>query len=350
MPLRVLMWMKSEAAAIPGGHLVQFDRTAEALREAGLSVVTRTSEDWAEAPDIVHGFGLSAGQIGEAKRRGIPVVLSPIYASRSHYRTMARLNGGRETVRSFARQARADLLAALRLRSSWNPSATAAFCAADMLLPNARGEAAAICRELRVRTPMRVIPNGVDVSMFQPGGYAADRDRVVYVGRIEPHKNQLGLIEALRGTGLRLLVVGATHPHHGWYAARCREAASGEPVEFVAQVSQSELPAVYQSGRVHAMPSLFETTGLASLEAALCGASIVSTSAGWAREYFGEFATYCRPLSRESIRGAVQRAWDTGADVRLRERILANYTWQHTAHATLTAYQSVLAHRREARA
>ena len=55
---------------------------------------------------------------------------------------------------------------------------------------------------------------------------------VAYVGRIEPHKNQLGLIRELHGTGVELMIVGDEHPHHPEYVARCRREADSK-VTFV---------------------------------------------------------------------------------------------------------------------
>jgi glycosyltransferase involved in cell wall biosynthesis len=92
---------------------------------------------------------------------------------------------------------------------------------------------------------------------------------------------------------------------------------------------------------VHVMPSWFETTGLVSLEAALAGCNVVSTSRGHAREYLGDLAWYCQPDDPTSIRSAVQAAWNAPARPALRERILSEYTWRHAAIATLMAYDVV---------
>ena len=44
-----------------------------------------------------------------------------------------------------------------------------------------------------------------------------------------------------------------------------------------------------------ALPSWFETPGLAALEAALAGCSVVITPFGSTREYFGDLVEYARP-------------------------------------------------------
>ena len=69
--------MVSNGGAIPGGHLVQFTMTAEALRHLGVDVRTAIADELTDGSvDIVRGFGLNTRQIEETKRQSIPLVLS----------------------------------------------------------------------------------------------------------------------------------------------------------------------------------------------------------------------------------------------------------------------------------
>jgi glycosyltransferase involved in cell wall biosynthesis len=183
------------------------------------------------------------------------------------------------------------------------------------------------------------VPNGADAELFTLDSNSS-RNGVLYVGRIEPHKNQLRLIRALRGTGTSLVIAGPAHPHHVRYVDQCR-AEAGPEVRFLGNVPHDRLPELYRSASVHAMPSMFETTGLTSLEAALCGCGVVSTSRGYVREYFDTLAHYCNPLDLNSIRAAVIAALDDPRPA-LRERILSNFTWKHAALATRAAYLCAL--------
>ena len=59
-----------------------------------------------------------------------------------------------------------------------------AYESADLLLPNAVGEAESIRRDLGVSTPMIPVPNGVDPSSFlEPTNSFEDRRHVLFVGR-----------------------------------------------------------------------------------------------------------------------------------------------------------------------
>lgn len=351
-PLQPLLWMPHESR-VSGGHVVQLEQTARALRRLGIEARTDFSADPdPEGVTLVHGFGLHAPDVHVWHWRGVPVVASTIYWDQRY-----RADGGGRRVgpRAIAGRARrAARFAVAASRGNWSlvdaclayvPDelrVLAAFEAADLLLPNGMGEAAAIRRDLGVSTPMRVVPNGVDPERFAgPPDASRDRDGVLCLGRIEPHKNQLGLIEALRGTDVRLVVAGYDHPDHPRYAAQCRAAGAGW-VDFRGEVSDAEATALLRSARVHVLASWFETTGLVSLEAALAGCNVVSTDRGYAREYLGAHAWYCDPADAASIRRAVTAAIEAPLQTELGAHVLAHFTWDHVGRATAEAYDALM--------
>jgi glycosyltransferase involved in cell wall biosynthesis len=356
-PLRVLLWTPGKATAlIPGGHVVQLEETARALAELGCEVTQSYDRHPSLSDiDIVHGLDLGTEQIKACHQHGLPVVVSTIYwdmdyryngrpvaptlrsvagrLRRSGRFALASLRGGTTLIDECRRELRYDL------------NQVAVFSAADLLLPNAIGEAQSVRNDLDVCTDYRVIPNGVDPSRFTPGeGRFEDRDTVLVVARIEPHKNQLGLLEVLRQTCRHVVIAGFPHRDHPDYVDRCREAADGW-ADVIVEPSTDTLVELYQAARVHVLPSWFETTGLVSLEAALCGCNVVSTDRGYAKEYLGELAWYCNPGEPDTIRAAVEQAWQSPPRPELRDKVLSSYTWKHVAEATVAAYQDALAMR-----
>ena len=302
-----------------------------------------------EDVDLVHGFDLRASHVREARSRGLPVCLSPIYWSKAYRFESVRYHGLVPESLHRARMVTILALAALRGRHvakaealvSWTIETRALYESVDLLLPNSGLEAEELRRELGVTTPVRVIPNGVDPDRFRMPGDGLRREGILYVGRIEPHKNQLGLIEATRGLNSTLTLVGVDHPDHKDYALRVRR-AGGRGVRILGYVPDARLPELYSRAQIHAIPSRFETTGLVSLEAALCGCNIVTTRAGYAREYFEDDAWYCDPYDPHSIREAVVAALSAPPPESLRKRILARYTWEQTALETADAYRELL--------
>ena len=140
-------------------------------------------------------------------------------------------------------------------------------------------------------------------------------DFVLYVGRIEPRKNVLGLVEGVRAAGLPLVVIGDALPGYEGYADDCRRAGRGF-ARWLPRVDHDDpmLASAYAAARVLALPSWFETPGLVALEAALAGTAVVVTPHGCTREYFGDRVGYARPDRPSEIARAVADAWDDGPD------------------------------------
>ncbi len=341
--VNVLIWANQAYDIIPGGHRVQIDRSAEALRCRGVSVTVDSGPGVSlENVDLVHSFSARPEWVRRARQARIPVVVSTIYWNQRYVLGLDKRRSPRQrTIRAVRLMGSAirrgpELTASQLLRPIIDRQLI--FESADLLLPNSMAEAKAIRTELAVSTPAHVVPNGVDHYTFTLPSEPGPRRGVLYVGRIEPHKNQLGLINALAGTQIPLTIVGPVHPHHRGYMDKCRRAA-GPETRFVNALGQDALVALYREAAVHAMPSWFETTGLSSLEACLCGAAVVTTDRGYAHEYFQELAYYCDPSKPRSIRAAIEAALKAGGSAPLRERILRHYTWEHAADATIGGYE-----------
>ncbi|MBF0254774.1 MAG: glycosyltransferase [Candidatus Omnitrophica bacterium] len=164
------------------------------------------------------------------------------------------------------------------------------------------------------------------------------------VGRLEPRKNQLNLIRAVRDAGFpKLIVVGNPVAGFEAYAARCR-AEAGEDVVFLPGIDHESplLASAYHGCDAYALPGWFETPGLVALEAALAGTALAVTEVGSTREYFGSHAAYFDPSSPASMRRALQEALRRGPSTALRQEAARRYTWEAVALQTLEDYKSVL--------
>lgn len=101
------------------------------------------------------------------------------------------------------------------------------------------------------------------------------------------------------------------------------------------------LASAYAAARVFALPSWFETPGLAALEAALAGRAVVVTPFGSTREYFGPLVRYARPDRPEAIVRAVRDAWEHGSDSRLAAHVEGRFLWSVVARKTAEVYDQV---------
>ena len=276
-----------------------------------------------------------------ARTAGVPVVLSPICWFEP--RAIAALAGG--PARRAFDLAKWGLKVVSPRLPSWR---RALLTAADAVLPNSKAEARQLVRLFGLDPrAIHVVPNGVRPE-FAIASATSFRSRygsgdfVLYVGRVEPRKNVLGLIEGLRTTGLPLVVIGEPPPGHEGYARQCRRAGLGF-VRWLGRLDHDDelLGSAYASARVLALPSWFETPGLAALEAALSGCAVVVTPFGCTREYFGDLVAYARPDRPAEIGRAILGAWRDGPHSGLAAHVTSHYLWSHVARLTAEVYDQV---------
>lgn len=358
--MNVLFIARASLHSNRGGDTIQLHKTAEWLEKTGVSVTIRLAgEDIGYSDfDLIHFFNLMrpADILRHARASGKPYVVSPLFVEYSEADRQTRKGVAKLLLRiltpdqvEFGKVAARRLLNGERVVSGeywWRGqrgSIRRILRNAAMLLPNSASENHRLQQRFHSTCPFKIIPNAIDPDLFLLSG--ADNRRepglVVSAARIEGIKNQLNLIRAVNGSGLRLILIGSPALNQRAYYEACRQAA-GPDVTFVGAVTQEELASYYLRAEVHALPSWFETTGLSSLEAAAMGCSIVITEKGDTKEYFGDDAVYCDPASPASIREALYRAAREGPSATLREKIASRYCWQQTADATLQAYRSVL--------
>jgi len=159
------------------------------------------------------------------------------------------------------------------------------------------------------------VPNGAD-ERFKDGDPKEFIDKygiekfVLYAGRIEPRKNQLNFIKAMKGFNSPVVFIGDPVSDYADYYKRCQDAADSN-MHFLGHVEHdsSLLSSAYAACEVFALTSWFETPGLCALEAALAGAKVVITDGGCTREYFKDMVVYARPDDPSDIRRCVEKAY-----------------------------------------
>ena len=213
-----------------------------------------------------------------ARRRGLPLVFT--YHTRieayAHYVPFER---------------RAMEAAAVQLTRSYANAADA------VIVPTAAMEAR--LREIGVRTPIAVVPSGVDVAAFTAGrrspavrallGADEFTPLALVVSRLAREKNLELAIDALarsRVPGTRLAIVGGG-PHREALEERARAAGVADRVRFTGALPAAALPDVYASGDAFVFPSTTETQGLVLAEALAAGLAVVAVDTPASRDVLG---------------------------------------------------------------
>ena len=342
--MRVILAGYQAVSILHGGPSTQIRNTAKHLADCG--VEAKLFDPWTRLQkgdcDLIHLFAANIGTYHLAREihaLGIPLVVSPIMFS---LHSPTYINTALKTTRLMQKIG----------RGIWTDySLIADICGwAAKVLPNTRAEGDLLVKGLGVSSDkITVVPNGVDERF-----HAADPEPfkkkygvenfILNVGHTgHRRKNVLALIKALAGIDHPAVIIGRIIP--GEYGDACvHEAAKQKHIMLIDGLDNdsSMLASAYAACDVFVLPSLFETPGIAALEAALAGAKIVITKHGGTTEYFGEMARYVDPASVESIRAGVIAALDAKKDTALQEHVKREFLWQRVAERTAGVYRRVL--------
>ena len=321
--------------------------------------------------DIVHIFNIqtacySLRQVLNAKKQKVPVVVSPIYWDMTQcfndedfltfnfplYKFLAKID--LSMAKFYIKSKRILDFRMHKERLLFN-SMLEMLKHTDLLLPNSYAEAEIISFIFNtpwIRARTVVIPNGivhpsiieVDKKNSDPIGsqVCLPAEYVLEAGRIEPIKGQLKVIKALLDKPeIPIVFVGKCSHKVYWEECVLLGKKRGN-VWFVEEVPQHAMTIFYKRARVHVLPSLRESPGLATLEAAVHGVNCVVSFHGPIAEYFEDNVWCCDPNDIISIKNAIIQAWQAPKNLSLRQKILDKFTWEVAAKETLKAYVKIL--------
>ena len=221
---------------------------------------------------------------------------------------------------------------------------------ADHVLPNTSEEAKLIRDGLLVPNQnITIIPNGVekrfadaDSSLFYKK-YGV-KDFILNVGHIGvPRKKTLSLIRALSKIDHPSVIIGRIFPSKE--ADLCmEEGEKNKNLTIITGIDHDSpmLASAYAASSVFALPAMYETPGIAALEAGLAGANVVITPHGGTKDYFKDMATYVDPYNITSIRSGIETSLNQNTNNKLKKYIENNFLWEKVAELTANAYKKIL--------
>ena len=191
--------------------------------------------------------------------------------------------------------------------------------------------------------------NGIDDVFFEPcspeifrQSFGINERFVLNVGNIEPRKNQLRLIEAMKQfPDLRLVLIG--HVRDPGYARECIRAGK-DKATLLGPINHSSelLRSAYSACEAFVAPSLLETPGLAALEARAMGCRVVITKVGSTREYFGDSVHYVDPTNVESISHGLALAMEGPSGIDAGTFVREKHGWTAVTRKLCETYSKLL--------
>jgi len=186
---------------------------------------------------------------------------------------------------------------------------------ADLVITNSNMESNQLSKIFNMpEIKFETILNGVDqdFEIIVPGKlfrnkYEIYEEFILNVGNIEPRKNQLNLIKAIKlMPHMKVVLIGNIRDKN--YFLECVK-EGGDQLKYIGFLDHSSnlLKSAYDACKVFCLPSTLETPGLAALEAFTIGVPIAITAEGSTSEYFGDSVEYLDPANIVSIFAAVNR-------------------------------------------
>jgi len=215
------------------------------------------------------------------------------------------------------------------------------------------------------KTPIEVIKGGVDASAFTPPQKPVQRDRVLYVGRLLPHKGIDQLIEALPPE-IPLTVCGrSNHKDYTWFISDLAKRLE-KRVEFITDADDAAIRDLYHRSWATILPSVYrdcfggnhvapELMGLTLLESMAAGTPAICSRVGAMPEFVrdGENGFVYDDLSQltDRINQLSQSPELTDHMGRAgRATVLAKFDLKVAGAKLLDLYRDIVAHPSEAAA
>ena len=375
--MKILMQSRKNFYSLKGGDTVQLLKTKAELEKMGIEVdISLEFEPDLSEYDLVHLSNVTRIQetylqVKNAVKQKKPIALSTIYWPMEEFEKNGQVGirklinenlsiDAEEKLKAFVRYIKDKDSRNIATKNLWRVGYTAmqryVIDHADIFLPNSEMEMTKVFESFgEGKKNYVVVPNAIDLEAAQKAWDAPAnpefekyRDAVICVGRIEPRKNQLALVEALKDSPYTLVLVGGVSDNQKHYFERVMQYVNErENFHYIPQINNTELYQLYKVCRVSTLPSWLDTPGLVSLEAAVMGCNLAISSKGSTTEYFEDMAEYCLPDDLNSIRIAVDTAFRKENDGKLKEKILSQYTWQEAARKTLEGYHRILENEKE---
>lgn len=217
---------------------------------------------------------------------------------------------------------------------------------ADVIIGNSNIECDNMSNVLNIpRNRFKTVYNGVDDTFYDKVNpnifreYFNLHDKfVLNIGNIEPRKNQLNLVKAMKSfPNIKLVLIG--HIRDGDYANQVM-AEGGKQVQYLGYLENDDqlLRSAFNACEVFCLPSTLETPGLAALEALACNSKVIVTSVGATYEYFRDSVLYCQPMSVNSIVDAIEASLKNNKS----SINTSNFLWGNVVSKLSNVYKSTM--------
>lgn len=182
--------------------------------------------------------------------------------------------------------------------------------------------------------------------------YKISGDYIIYIGTLQPRKNLIRLIEAMKYiSNVKLVVVGKISGpgRSAWMfdeiLSKPKELGIEDRIIFTNFVPSEELAYLISGAKIQVYPSLYDGFGITPLESMACGIPVALSNATSLPEVVGGAGTYFDPMSCEDIAKAANSLLN---DEKLRQKKVQlsldrvkHFSWEKCARETLAVFKKL---------
>lgn len=129
---------------------------------------------------------------------------------------------------------------------------------------------------------------------------------ILNVGTIEPRKNILTVVKAIRDVDIPLVIVGKKKPYYKEVETYIAEHKMEHRIYFLEGLALNELSALYKMATIFVYPSIFEGFGIPIIEALYSKTPVITSTGSCFSEAGGPDSIYIDPNDIEKIKSAIE--------------------------------------------
>jgi len=339
--MRVLFLTYPRIGLNRGGLQIQIEETAKGLTELGVEVVFY--DPWRnQIPevDLCHAFSIDGAVLPHLERAAEsrkPVIVSPVFSAFAHGAYLTRV---KVLLSSSIPGMYSDLRRAQRILN----------VASHVIALNADEESLIRCSFPSVSSRrITVIPNGIDVR-FATGNPEIFRAKyklgsfILTVGSIEPNKNQLALIQAMKQLDSQLVIIGRANRSYSDYFALCqKEASTQKNILFAGEIPHGDplLASAFAASELFVLPSFSEVMPLSLYEAALAGCKVAASDSFPLQPEVARYVSRFTPTSAASISTVLAKELQGRLNEGLKNAVLTMPSWTTISRRILDIYEGL---------
>lgn len=205
---------------------------------------------------------------------------------------------------------------------------------------------AAFAKDMGATCPITVIPNGVDLKLFdqKPQQKNSDNIMLITTSRLVKKNGVADVISALAILPARVkFVILGVGPLELELKEQTKKLKLEARVTFVGQVDYKKIPAYLATADIFVRPSLSEGMGNSFIEAMAAGLPVIGTAVGGLPDFLidGETGLVCQPRNPKSIAEKVKFIMDNKEfsdrlTAEAKTMVIKNYDWDLVAERLKT--------------